>query len=347
MAKTYWTYEKVKKEARRYKYRKDFIRNSNKAYGAACYYGWLDDVASHQKILWSKKWDKASCVNVALKFNHRTDFRKAFPGSYDSARKNGWLNEICAHMSDKSIKWTKVSIAKEAKKYKARGEFSNHSGSAYKAASNLGLLDEVCSHMKILHNGYYHCVYAIYNLSKNSAYIGITSQQFKNRVAQHKSKVDSTRSRSIAYLEGTKFEQQTEYIYSPDEVKDAEMEYFRLFELKGFKMLNSQQSLGSIGYSNPKWTFEMVSCEALKYKSRWEFQNNSKAYAAAKYRGWLDDVCSHMVHPKKEAGYWTIENCTNEAKLCSSVSEFRKKFPYGYKVICIKKWNDEVWKDLR
>lgn len=38
----------------------------------------------------------------------------------------------------------------------------------------------------------------------------------------------------------------------------------------------------------------MIREEALKYNTRTEFKNNSGGYKAAKRRGILDDVCSHM-----------------------------------------------------
>lgn len=44
-----------------------------------------------------------------------------------------------------------------------------------------------------------------------------------------------------------------------------------------------------------KWTYEMISEEAKKYETRWEFQKvNSGAYKAARKRGILDEVCAHM-----------------------------------------------------
>ena len=210
----------------------------------------------------------------------------------------------------------------------------------------MGVLDEICGHMEILHNGYNHCVYAIYNQRTNDAYIGVTSQRFQDRMAQHQSGVDSTRSRTIAHLDDTIFEQQTDYIFPPEDVKKAESRFIEEFNSRGFTILNSRKAVGGVGYSKPYWTFEMVMDEALKFSSRWEFQKSSKAYAVAKRRGWLDNVCNHMNSPKKQVGYWTLENCKKEAALCSSVAEFKKKNSYGYKKILENDWGQFVWKYL-
>lgn len=51
------------------------------------------------------------------------------------------------------------------------------------------------------------------------------------------------------------------------------------------------------------WTKDRCHEEALKYKTRKEFQTNSGiAYSKARKMGWLDDVCSHMVLICKQHG---------------------------------------------
>lgn len=62
------------------------------------------------------------------------------------------------------------------------------------------------------------------------------------------------------------------------------------------------------------WTKEKCCEEALKYKTRKEFQIEiSSAYQASYRNEWLDEICSHMVEIKKLKGYWTKERCHKEA----------------------------------
>ena len=43
------------------------------------------------------------------------------------------------------------------------------------------------------------------------------------------------------------------------------------------------------------WSLEKCKAIALKYQHRKEFQSgDNNAYCAAKYNGWLDDICKHM-----------------------------------------------------
>jgi hypothetical protein len=338
-----WTLETLKVEAKKYNSRSEFLKGSSGAYGAAKRLDCLDLISEHMEVKWEQKWDKKSCAKEAKKYRHRKDFHLGSPGAYGASYRNGWLDDICSHMTNKAIKWTRKTIIDEAKKYKTRTEFSSGSGGAYKAAIDKGILEQVCSHMEILHNGYYHCVYAIYNKRKNQAYVGITSQRFEDRMTQHRSGNDETRSRAIAHLRDTVFEQQTDYKYPPEKVKSAEMRFIRKFSADGFEILNSARAVGGIGHAKPSWTKEMVQKEANKFQTRWEFQRKSKAYAVAKRRNWLDEVCSHMTSPTKGMNYWTLENCKIEASGCSSVKEFRTKFSHGHKVVCQNKWNDEVW----
>ena len=342
-----WSLENIRKESLKFQSRKEFQKKSESAYQAARQMGVLDEVCSHMEKLWEQKWDFETCKTEALKYQHRNDFRNATPGAYGSARRNGWLDDICSHMSNKAIKWNLETLRTEAKKYKTRSDFSDGSGGAYKTASEMGVLDEICGHMEIQHNGYYHCVYAIYNLDTNEAYIGVTSQRFQNRMTQHQSGTDTTRSRTIAHLDDTIFEQQTDYIYPPEDVKKAESRFIEDFNSRGFNILNSKKAVGGVGYSKPHWTFEMVKNEALKFSTRWEFQQSSRAYDAAKRRGWLDEVCKHMNSPIKQTGYWTLENCKIEASLCGSITEFKQKHSYGYKKVLENKWGDIVWNCLR
>lgn len=61
-------------------------------------------------------------------------------------------------------------------------------------------------------------------------------------------------------------------------------------------------------------TKEQIQEFANKCKTRSEFsQRFSGPYQQARKRGWLDEVCSHMVSPQKPSGYWTIDRLRDVA----------------------------------
>ncbi len=65
--KGYWTFDKVKEEASKYKVRNDFNKGSKSAYLAAYRNGWIDDVCSHMKVVNNYTFDRVK--EEALKFS--------------------------------------------------------------------------------------------------------------------------------------------------------------------------------------------------------------------------------------------------------------------------------------
>ena len=73
--------------------------------------------------------------------------------------------------------------------------------------------------------------------------------------------------------------------------------------------------------TNTKWTYEKLVEEARKYETKQEFRaKNSSAYAAAKYRGIIEKVCSHMIPARIS---WTDEMLAAEAKKYQSKIDFK------------------------
>ena len=99
---------------------------------------------------------------------------------------------------------------------------------------------------------------------------------------------------------------------------------------------------------NLYWTEERCAEEALKYTSRRDFQVNSLgAYNAAKKKGLLDTICSHMARTSKPAGYWTKARCIREAKRYKSISDFRKNCPSAFNIAWRNSWLDDINDKLR
>ena len=125
-ANGYWTIERCKKEAIKYKTKTEFCKNAPGAYTASLKHGWLDAVCSHMLVKWKKKWaDKTICKNEALKYSTRSDFAKHCNGAYTYAMRHGFLDEICQHMQYVwKAKWNRELCSIEAKKYQRRIDFA-------------------------------------------------------------------------------------------------------------------------------------------------------------------------------------------------------------------------------
>jgi hypothetical protein len=89
-----------------------------------------------------------------------------------------------------------------------------------------------------------------------------------------------------------------------------------------------------------KWTFEKLQEEALKYKTRGEFQKNSlSAYGTALKRKILNKICSHMANVYH---YWTNKKLAQEAKKYKTRGEFQNKSPNAYQTAYKRKILDKI-----
>jgi hypothetical protein len=89
-----------------------------------------------------------------------------------------------------------------------------------------------------------------------------------------------------------------------------------------------------------KWTFEKLQEEALKYKTRKEFEkNNPNAYHAAHKRKILDKICSHMEY---QLHYWTDEELAQEALKYKTRKEFQKNSNGAYHTAHKRKILDKI-----
>ena len=70
---------------------------------------------------------------------------------------------------------------------------------------------------------------------------------------------------------------------------------------------------------------ELCAKEARKYAGRVAFQKGAKRfYIAARRRGWLDEICSHMDYLRNPSNEITLERCAAEARKYETRTDFAK-----------------------
>ena len=106
-----WTKEMCFEEAKKYKVKEHWKKNSLSSYACARRKGWYEDLIAHMIDGCTPKnfWTKEKCLEEALKHNCKTDFMRSEKGAYSAADKNGWLDEICSHMPKHSSKKNKTT----------------------------------------------------------------------------------------------------------------------------------------------------------------------------------------------------------------------------------------------
>ena len=75
------------------------------------------------------------------------------------------------------------------------------------------------------------------------------------------------------------------------------------------------------------WTKERCAEEALKYNMKINLKKSCiSAYSSAVRKGWLSEICSHMLDMDRlPRGYWTKDRCREEASKHPSRDVFRDK----------------------
>lgn len=94
------------------------------------------------------------------------------------------------------------------------------------------------------------------------------------------------------------------------------------------------------------WHFKKnCKLDALKYNTRIEWQIKSVgAYNGARFNGWLDECCKHMIYGRK---IWLLKDCKKDALNFKTRSEWCKKSGGAYSAALRKGWLDECCSHMK
>jgi len=293
--KIFWTKSKVMKIAKNYSYKNEWIKNSPNSYAAAVYRKWHKDkkVISHFEKNFTRKggWTRDKIITAAKKFIYRKDWKK--DKSYNAANNRGWVNdpEISGHLSNARLtrrKYFKKSIIKSAQKFKFKSDWKKACDGEYQAASKYGWLIEATKHMGLMGSRYYRCLYIIKIKNKKIIYVGLT-YNFDQRIYDHlRSKRFKKYKKKDLIIEKV-----SQYIHKNQAAK-KEDELIKEYYKKGYKLLNRKEA-GGLGGGERIWTKAKVLNEALKYKKRIDFKNNSKGAYGSSIKGkYYKEATQHM-----------------------------------------------------
>lgn len=145
-----YTYEVCYEEAKKYKLRGDFAKESPSAYNVAWKNKWLDDYVWFEdgvKIRTDKLvvWDYDKCYSEAKKYTTLKDFRKGSSAAYSSACRKGWLDEYDWLKRDRNKRgmWQVFeNCYNEAKKYKRIADFRKAAPAAYQSSIKHGWIKD-------------------------------------------------------------------------------------------------------------------------------------------------------------------------------------------------------------
>ena len=270
-------------------------------------------------------------MEIACKCRTKAEFRKENGSARNAALRNGWMKDYTWFVDGRKDprKWTKEKCIAEARKYKRKVDFMHGSPGAYHAAATMELLPtfdwfENCAIN--LENGKIYCIYR-YVFDQGDAkyaYIGLTMRP-TIRDRRHRmgdsSVFDFSQKNGIPIPPMEILEMNLTQL----EARIREDDWIREHKAKGFALLNRAKTgrmVGSVGGMHVKWGKTACRREALKYKSRGDFQNGSpSAYQAACMKHWLDEYTwFEVVHHSA----WTHDEFIAEARKYKTIKEFNQ-----------------------
>ena len=278
---------------------REFRENSVGAYSAASKHKWLKDYTWLEKET-SEPYTFEYFKEIVKKYKTLKEFREKEKELYNAAKKNKWLDteefKSLIRLNKPKGYWTKKRCAEEAKKYKSLSEFMNNAPSAYGSAWKHKWLSDITTHMKtrIASEDEYrqkHVIYVYKDEVNHYVYVGLTN----NMHVRHTSHIDPEKNDTL-FKHFSKYNlkiPEPEIIYfdlSPYEAQQKEREVYYQYRDAGWNMINCEKSLGSLGSTKKKWTYNNCYKEAEKYKYPVDFKRSAPgAYGAACRNGWLKD----------------------------------------------------------
>jgi predicted GIY-YIG superfamily endonuclease len=299
---SYWTYERCKEEALKYKTREEL--QGKTFYDSMRRNGWLEELTSHLQYVCkpSGYWTYERCKEEALKCKTRKELQgKTFN---NVMRRNGWAEELTSHLPYVCRPfgyWTKERCHQEALKYNTRVDFQKKSNGAYGSSLKKGWLEEVCSHMtrQLQPNGYWtyeRCKEEAlkYNTrkefmaSKNGARLAAVRNGWIHDICSH---MDYIFFPNNWWNDKTRCKEEVAKYKTREELRDNSYEAYKSIHRNGWW----DELCSELIYTTANWNKSNVLAEALKYKHRSDFGDTSPgAYASAVRNGWLDEACLHM-----------------------------------------------------
>lgn len=298
-----------------------------------------NDIMSDQNHKWGY-WTKERCAEEAAKYKTKSAFRYGSPGAFTSAYKHGWINEICQNLKLLRTYYSMEECAVEASKYNTKTEFLKKAPLHYSHAIRKGFLNKICNHMEKQGNPLKRAIY-VFEFADNYAYIGLTSnlsRRKKEHLTNHSSAVyRHAQSSGCSYI----FKSLTDYL-SKEEAAMKEINTIIEYSKNGWNLLN-KKSGGDLGSKVRKYTKQYCKEITSQYGDKKIFQNSNPAlYKYLIRRGWLDELCSHMINQKKKNRYWTKARCKEAADKYKKRIDFQKGNPAAHSAAFKNGWLDEI-----
>ena len=248
-------------------------------------------------------WTLERCKESALGFKTRSEWqKKGGKGAWASANRNGWLDECCAHMEELR---------------KPRGYWTLEK--CQQSARNYQTRTE-------------------WQTNDKPAWSAARRRGWLDLCCDHMEQIQ----KPFGYWTRERCIESTKQYETLADWRNGEKTAYGVASKSGW-LDECTTQLKRATVKRGGWTVEKCKKSALDYKTRQEWRRgDSKAHAAAKRNGWLDECCGHMPKAeRKPSGYWTKERCLESAKRFDSRGAWSQGENGAYDKALTEGWDEE------
>jgi len=293
-----WNFEKCKEIALGCKTKKEFYELSCSCYTASKRHGWFSEITKHMHPLCMPKnyWSFERCEKEALKYQTKRDFAKNSVSAYGIAKRKNFFYDITKHM---------IPLGNQKMRTVYSFEFPDNCvyvGLTYdidkrNKEHQTNKKSSVCEH--ITKTGLTPVLvnlideYINLNEAKKLEMFWIKKYLEDKWILLNKTTGGELGCSKLYWT----------YEMCEIEAKNYDMiSNFRKFSSSAYGSAKRNKWLNEISThmyikQKPKgyWSFERCQFEALKYNKKIDFKTKSKhAYYAARSKGWVNTLCTHM-----------------------------------------------------
>lgn len=308
------------------------------------------------------KWNFEKCKKEAKKFTTKFDFRTKSPQAYNASWRNNWLKDFV---------WLGIrnyKIDKNKKEYYVYSyELCDINKVYVGLTNNIKRRDRQhrfgIKSSKGINYSKLHIIANENNIvlpKPNIIFSGLTSEEAQieenNQIKKYNDagwetiniaktgiNIGSLGSTWIKWDEKSCYNEAMKYTKKSDFKKYSSGAYASSIKNGWYNSYiwfgkNKNNNTHRSGY----WNYETCYDEALKYKSRKEFEKNSETAAKKAWKNkWMNDYT--WFKPPKRKNYWNYETCKNASRECSSRTEFARKYDTAYRLSKLNNWIDEFY----
>lgn len=251
-----WSKENCLNEAKKFKTRSEWNKNSSSSYLSAIKHGWLEECSNHMIKLRNRNnfWTKEECFKEAKKYKTRSEWQLNSKTSYITALKNKWLEEFIKDLYNEFINRTQPTYD-------------------YSKIIEIDFTKNIILFCEI--HGYFE-VNPLAHLKLGLGCLKCSINKPNGYWTKEKCVEDALR-----YATRSEWQKYSKSAYS-------------IAYSKGW-LDECTKHMNLIKKPNNYWTLNRCIVDALKYKTRSEWSKNSNsAYTTARKNNWMEECCKHM-----------------------------------------------------